>query len=176
MTTDYKTLLTLFFDICLLRKGPQSLPKSAGLQQLVLLIYFVSSALLIVLDASWDEALIQVLIEVLLLGLFVYVLVTLFSVPERFRQSISAMYGCGAIITIISMPFVYWAGSLTTDDPSMGMVGLGIFVVICWSFVVMAHIIRETLEKNLVVSLLLSFCYVYLSYQVISFMYPIESL
>jgi len=176
MNDDYKTLLKVFLDICLIKKGPKHVPESTGLLKVTFFTYFMSGTLLLASDASLFDAIIQAFIEALLLGIFMYGLVAFFSVAHRFTQSMIAIYASGTLITTVSVPFVFWVVSLSKNDEPAGMGGLVVFLIVCWSFIVMASIIRETIKKSLSISLLLTFCYLYLSYQVISFVYPVNAL
>jgi len=176
MNDDYKTLRNLFLGLCLLKKGPKDLPESKALLQMAGFIYFISGTILISTDAPLVDALAQAFIEALLVALFVYGLTQFFSVPHRFTQAITAIYGSGAIITALSLPSAFLLQLQATNAEAARFSGLILLLIVCWSFVVMAHIIRETIQKNLATSLLLTFCYLYLSYQVINVLYPIEAL
>lgn len=174
MNNDFKVLLRLFLDLCLIKKGPKDVPDSDVLLKVVFCLYFLAGTVLLSSSLTLSEALIQSLIEALLVGVFIYLLVSLFGVKNRFNQSVTAVYGSGAFITISSTPFIFWMGSLADSESSTGIVGVIVFLIVCWSFIVMANIIRETIQKSLSVSLLLTFCYLYVSYQLISMMYPVE--
>jgi len=174
MNNDFKRLLRLFFELCLMKKGPKDVPDSSALLILVFCLYFLAGTVLLSSSLVFTEALMQSLIETILLGVFVYLLVSFFAIKNRFNQSVTAIYGSGAFITIVSMPFIFWMQSLTDNNGSTGVVGLIVFMLVCWSFTVMANIIRETIEKSFSVSLLLTFCYLYASFQLIKLVYPAE--
>lgn len=174
MNNDFKRLLGLFFELCLMKKGPKDLPNSSALLTLVFCLYFLAGTVLLSSSLVVTEALMQSLIETVLLGVFIYLLVSFFSIKNRFNQAITAIYGSGAFITIVSMPFIFWMQSLTASNGSTGIVGLIVFMLVCWSFIVMAYIIRETIEKGFAVSLLLTFCYLYGSFQLIKLVYPAD--
>jgi len=175
MNNDFKILLRIFVDLCLIKKGPQDVPDSIALLKVVFFIYFLSGTLLLSSSMEFSEAIVQSFIETLLLGLFIYLLVIFFAVKNRFNQSVIAIYGSGALITILSAPFVFLMGNMEKNDGSTGAVGLVVFLIVCWSFIVIANIIRETIQKSLGISLLLTFCYLYLSYQVIQIVYPVAA-
>lgn len=176
MNKDYKILARLFFDICLLKKGPQDVPDSSDVQIMVFMTYLLAGSVLISSGLPWSDALYQSIIETLLVAIFMYVLLLFFSLPNRFKQSITAIYGSGTLITVLSIPFIFWLDTLIKSESSTGVAGLAVFLIVCWSFVVMGHIIRETIQKSLAISLLLTFCYLYLSYQVIHLVFPIAEL
>ncbi|AGS39034.1 hypothetical protein CYCME_0693 [Cycloclasticus zancles 78-ME] len=174
MNNDFKTVLRLFVDLCLIKKGPQDVPDSTILLKAVFFIYFLSGSLLLSSSMAFGEAVVQSFIETILLGLFVYILLSFFALKNRFNQSVTAIYGSGALITVISAPFVFLMGGMTGNEGSTGVLGLVVFLIVCWSFAVLANIIRQTIQKSLGVSLLLTFCYLYLSYHVIQLIYPVE--
>jgi len=176
MNDDYKTLKNLFLGLCILKNSPKDLPESKALLQISGFLYFIAGAVLIFSGATLVEAVAQSFIEAVLVALFVYGLTQFFSVPYRFTQAVTAIYGSGAIITVVSTPFIFSLQAQATNTESTGFSGLILLLIVCWSIVVMAHIIRETIQKNLATSLLLTFCYLYLSYQVINVLYPVEAL
>jgi hypothetical protein len=173
MNNDFKTWLRIFFDLCLIKKSPKDVPESRVLLKTVFFAYFLAGVTLLSSSMDWADAIGQSFIESCLVGLFVYMLTSFFSVPNRFVQSVTAVYGSSALITFFSVPFIYWVENLSRNDEPTGAGGLVVFLIVCWSFVVMANIIRETIQKSFGISLLLTFCYLYLSYQVISLVYPI---
>ncbi|MEH6504588.1 MAG: hypothetical protein V7682_11870 [Cycloclasticus sp.] len=176
MNRDYKTLARLFFDICLLKKGPQDVPDSSDVRIMVFISYLVAGSVLISSGLPWSDAVYQTVIETFLVAFFMYVLLLFFSLPNRFKQAITAIYGSGTLITTLSIPFVFWLDALIKSEESTGVAGLAVFVVVSWSFIVMGHIIRETIQKSMAISLLLTFCYLYLSYQVIIMLFPVTEL
>ncbi|PHS73656.1 MAG: hypothetical protein COB22_00145 [Cycloclasticus sp.] len=175
MDGDYKTLLRLFINICLIKKGPRDIPESTTLLQTTFIAYLLSGMVLLSSANSIGEATVQALIETVLLGVFTYFLVVFFAFPHRFNQSVTAIYGSGALITSISIPFVFWLEALSKNGEQAGIAGLVVFLIVFWGFIVMANIIRETIQKQLSICLLLTFCYVYASYRVIDFVYPITT-
>lgn len=175
MNEDYKTLFRTIGEICLLKRSPSHVPESADLQRKMLFLYVLTASLGVFLgnETSLLMAFGQAILEALLLMLFMYLLLNHFSFINRFKQTTTALYASGTLISLISTPFVYQVGVLSQKQQALGLLGWLVFIMVCWSFVVMAHIIRCSIQKNLMTSLLLSFCYVYLSYQLISRVFPL---
>jgi hypothetical protein len=175
MNHDFKTLLKPIIDICLIKGGPQSLPESQYLLKLFFVAYFLSGAVLLSSSLSYVEACSQSFIDAVLVGIFIYALTRFFYFQHRYTQSLTAIYGGGAVITLVSTPFFFWLEALSVNEKPTGAVSLVVFLIVCWSFIVMANIIRETIHKGFPMSLLLTFCYLYVSYQVINFLCPATS-
>ena len=173
MKDDYKTLARLLFDICLLKKGPQDLSLTDSTKKLAIISYVFVGTVLLSIDGPLDEAFIKAFIEVLMLMLFMFALLTFYSLPKRFDQTITALLGTGALLSMISLPFMIWLADVQQNQSTVGLLGLIIFLLVCWSFAVMGHIIREATQTSLTLSLLLTFCYLFLSYQLINLIYPL---
>mgnify|MGYP003387294525 FL=1 len=175
MKDDYKTLIRLLFDICLLKKGPQDLNLTEGIKKGVFICYLLAGTGLLSIDGPLDEAIIKAFIEALMLMFFMFSLLAFYSFPKRFGQSMTAIFGTGALLSVISLPFMLMLNVLHEKQSAAGLVGLAVFLLVCWSFAVMGHIIREATQTSLTLSLLLTFCYLYLSYQFINLIYPLAA-
>ncbi len=174
MANDYQMLLRLFLNLCLIKKGPQDIPKNTALLKGTFLCYLLSGSVLLSVDNSMIDAVLQAFIDAILLGVFMYGLLSFFSVLGRFNQSMTAMYGSGALITMVSAPIMFGFQSIAHNGQKLGVFGFVLAWLVVWNFVVMANIIRETIQKSLITSILLTFCYLYLSYQLIDALYPFE--
>ena len=174
MNPYYKSLLVTILEICALKKGPRDIPESDVLQRQMLFLYVLVGCISILFGSqvSFLVAVGQAFLETFVLTVFIYLLLSSFSFAHRFKQVISAMYASGALISLVSLPFVYQIEVLSRNQQALGFLGWLVFIIMCWSFVVMAHIIRKAIQKNLGTCLLLTFCYIYLSYQIINRVYP----
>ena len=174
MNPYYKSLLVTILGICTLKKGPQDIPESDILQRQALFIYLLVGCMSVFLGSELGFLIAagQVFLETLFLTVFVYLLLSYFSFSSRFKQVISATYASGALISLVSLPFSYQVEQLSRTQQSLGLWGWMVFIIVCWSFVVMAHILRQAIQKNFSTCLLLTFCYIYLSYQLINLVYP----
>jgi hypothetical protein len=91
--------LKVFVDIVLWRQGPQDLPSSSLLVLLTLAAYMLVSTLqLAFLDESAFTWLFFVLVDPLLLAGWIWFVLRVFAHPERFQQTIAAVYGTGALL------------------------------------------------------------------------------
>lgn len=101
-----RSLMQVFIDIVLWRRGPQDLPASYGLALLVGGIYAVLSFAHIKLY-GWllQPALLLVLIDAGMLCGWVWLLLLFFSRSQRFLQTITAVWGVGALLTLLDIGF-----------------------------------------------------------------------
>lgn len=148
-------LVQAFFDIALWRRGPQDLPHSKLLAWLVGLVYAVADTAQVVL-LGWNvrSAVLLVVIDVLMLCAWVWSLLAFFGRRERFMQTISAIFGAGALITafdlLISGTELALTGSIRSPDE---WVLLRLFIVL----LVLGRILQQALERGLLVGMMLTF-------------------
>ena len=115
-------LFNLFLDLCLLRKGPQDVPASMLLLKLCLLAYGLIGLIVLLLSTPIPVALLQALLDIVLLSGLLYVGLTLYHHPERFEQTLTALAGsrstkgsglAGTARWTASRTASYWCGPVT---------------------------------------------------------------
>jgi len=169
---DYKALFDNLMRICLFKASPKVLPDSSNLNIQLLVLYFISGVVLLSSSAAMGVAMIEALLEIILLIGFVYVALAFFNAPHRFNQTLSALFGTGLIFTSLSTPFVYINKVTREAENTAGFEGLFLLILFGWSVVVMVKILSDAISKSMLFSSLIIFCYLYLSYQVINTIYP----
>lgn len=172
MMKDYKALFDNLMRICLFKASPKDLPDSSNLNIQLLVLYFISGVVLLSSGAALGVAVVEALLEVILLIGFIYVVLTFFNAPFRFNQTLAALLGTGIIFTSLSTPFVYINNASRQAENSAGIEGLFLLILFGWSVVVMVKILAEAINKPALFSGLITFCYLYLSYQIINAIYP----
>lgn len=140
-------LFNLFLDICLFRKGPQDIPASSILMRLCLLAYGASGFLVLLLGAPAPVALLQILLDLVLLAGLLHLVLLLNRHLGRFEQTLTALTGAGTLMGLLALPLMQWiirqgTGGDTTL-PSLLMLGLMV-----WSVAIIAHILRHALDTS----------------------------
>lgn len=75
---------------------------------------------------------------------------------QRFLQTLAAVAGTGALLTLCGLPMVEMLG-VGGEGSALAMVGVLLWLgLISWSLLVTAHILRHAIEVNLSVGLLLA--------------------
>lgn len=171
-----KTLFELFFDICLLRRGPQDLPASPGLLRLAAIVYAVVALTLALVGSEIGRAAAQVLIDIVLTLAFVHGLLRWKGHAERVVQTLTAMFGVSAILTAMGLPLLFWLRRFVDDQ---GMVGAGgdlpsflWFLLFMWSLLVSGHILRNALEIRLGTAVLMAGVYTFGSISITGLLLP----
>lgn len=101
-----RQLIQTVIDIALWRRGPQDLPASYPLTACVGLAYaLMSFAHILLFDWGAASALRLVAIDTGMLCVWVWLLLYFFSRPERFLQTIAAVWGVCALLTLFDIVF-----------------------------------------------------------------------
>lgn len=161
-------LLNLVFAICIFKKGPQDIPVSSALIRLLLPIYAAISFLILILTTRWLDAILQVLVEIILILGISWTIVSFVNKTARYQQTACALVATDALISFIALPAI---SALTVQ--SNGLFYIYIILLTVWHWAVSGYIFSHTLEQPLVLGLAVSFMYVLTAYQVIEAIFPI---
>ncbi len=157
-------LLNLFLDICLFRKGPQDTPPSMALLKICLAAYGLTSLLALLIGTPALVALLQTLLDMALLSGLLYLALILYRHPRRFEQTLSALTGAGALISLLALPLLFWI----TQQPPGGdteLPALLLLALMAWSIAIMAHILRHAFNAPIWIGALYALGYTLLSWQ-----------
>ncbi len=169
-----KSLLKRFYEICLLRAGPQDLPASRFLLALTLVIYLAMGTLLSSLNLAWWQALLLVAVDTAILGGLAFMLLWVRQLPERFVQVFSALLGTGAFFELLALPLLFWqqqsvgAFQGAPEDAGMGVFVSALVLWLClfWNLIVIGHILRHALSTLMPVGVALAVAYMFISISV----------
>lgn len=166
--SEIQTIVRPFVEICLLRRAPQDLPDSTFLLAIMLVAHTVMNILLkaVVLD-GWNAILAGVT-DTLLVSILTASILYLHGFTARIVQSLSAMTGTGALISLVAIPLFSWhAGA--QQSGSVNAVGtLMVFGMVVWSLAVSGHILRHALSVSYLLGILIAVAFYGISYTVFS--------
>lgn len=156
-------IFDLFLDICLFRKGPQHVPHSATLLTICLLGYALSGLWLLALNLPLPLAVLQVFLDLLLLSGLLYLALVVQHQRQRFAQTLCALTGSGALMTLLAIPLMAWiahqAPAAALELPALLLLGL-----MLWSIALLAHILRHAFSTSLWYGLLYAVGYTLVSW------------
>ncbi len=138
-------LLTLFFNLCLLRAKPQDLPASG----LLLGAYFLTGLMIALTEQSVGYSLLAALADSAVLALLTHTVLLLRKRPGRLPQTLAALAGTGAVIQLIAWPLL--------ASPVL------LIPLLIWSLTINAHILRHALEISLGLAILISLGFLLMS-------------
>jgi hypothetical protein len=143
-------LLSLYRDICQLRRGPQDLPHSplllAAVCAATLLLQLAIAELF---GVTGDTLLAGVIGLAFNLGVL-HLVLTLRGFGNRFVQTALAWFGCALFFILLLLPVMLLTGAppVSSDQvtPVQGMLALLALPILGWWLVVDAHILRHALN------------------------------
>lgn len=144
MITGVLSLIRTLTQIVLLQKGPDALPRAPVILVLCVALWALSSvfAMISVDDASGASFLLGLLIS--FVGLIIYaLLINAVGKGERIMQSLSAIIGCGAIISFIVLLFEALLPLLFDEQQVNSLLTL----ILLWSVPVEGHIIARAIDR-----------------------------
>ncbi|MDD4915615.1 MAG: hypothetical protein PHW13_11345 [Methylococcales bacterium] len=163
-------LFLLFFEITMLRKGPQDVPAASWLLKLLLPVYLAINILVMLLNGYWSTALMQVTVDFLLLLGFTWPLLYFSGKRARFPQTLCALLGADSLISLCAIPAI---ASLVAEPTELAYFAMLLLMI--WHWLVSGHIYRHALDKPLFFGLGLSLLYILISSQVMVLLFPVVS-
>lgn len=161
-----KQIFNIFFDICLLRAGPQDVPCNRYLLMALLTMHVLMGIVLGSLSYSIPTAIAYGFTNMLILVVLLRAVLMVRKQPERYNQTLSAMAGTDVIIGVIAWPVSNW---MITARDAGGDIGIPIMLwllLIVWSLTIIAHILRHALSMPWVAGFGLAILYFFIGYNV----------
>ncbi len=161
-------LIRLLLQLCLFRKGPQDVPASPLLLGIGLTFYLLAGILLLGLETGWQDGLLRTLTEALLLGGFLWTILSLMNKRPRLLQTAISVYACDALVSSLALPLLLLMASVPEARPAY-LVLLGLML---WHWVILGHILRHAVSVRWIQGIGLALAYMVLSYRIMSVLFP----
>lgn len=137
-------LLSRLLAIILLRQGPQDLPAGRSTLLASLGLYMLVAAISLNTGRSLEHPTLVLLLASGLPLLLVWIVLRLRQRPARWAQTLSALYGTSALLSLANLPLNLQASA----EPAAPLVLFSLLIFL-WSFMVDAHIWRHALDTSL---------------------------
>ena len=158
-------LIRTLFDIVLLRKGPEDIPRSWFLFILVVALWLFSSLVALALIEQFDETDFFLGLFSGVIGIACYAaLVVVSGWPGRVLQTMSAILGCGALISLAFVAEYVLFMRFLGEGPT----GLIANLILLWSVPVEGHIIARAMGRHWYIGILIAIAVFVLQYVIYS--------
>jgi hypothetical protein len=149
-----QALIRLFVDIALHRKGPQDVPAAGAVLGLALSAYLAAGAAVLWPTAAGASAVLgQLAVDLAVMVALIVGLLAATGRGARAMQTLTALFGTGALLSIASLPFVWIASRAFVDGepvPGAELPGMAsavlLLVLLLVSLLVTGHILRHALN------------------------------
>jgi hypothetical protein len=168
-------LILVWFDICLLRAGPQDLPASRELLGLSMASYMLASFLLSLPGYPLVAAGQLALMDASLVVVFAATTLYLTGKMARLTQTLTALSGTGTLLGLIALPVIQLlaSGQQEAGQPSL-LAGVLWLLLFGWNLLVVAHIMRHALSVNFPVATGIAILYTLVAMQIINALFPMS--
>jgi hypothetical protein len=165
-------LVQVFWQIALLRKGPQTLPASRELLWLLLAAHWLIGVILVIDRVPLDRALLSGLLGTLITVGVVHGLLLVHHHYSRVTQTLSALAGCEILLGLLTLPLL---GLLSLGGELQALATILWLLLLGWSIAITGHIFRHALSVPLGVGVLSAVGYVFISIMLNMFIFPAEA-
>ncbi len=141
-----------FFDLAMLRLAPQQLPASGFLLGLVMVSFLVIEMVgYYVTTANWRLSFVVTVVDIGLMALFAKAALDFISRSNRMLKTLVALYGAGAVVQFLSIPFVavFVRSAAAENFQLANFAFLALLFFAGWQVLVNGHIYRHALKVKL---------------------------
>ena len=167
-------LILIWFDICLLRAGPQDLPASRELLGLSMASYVLASFLLSLPGYPLVAAGQLALMDASLVVVFAATTLYLTGKMARFTQTLTALSGTGTLLGLIALPVIQLLTSGEDAGQPALLAGMLWLLLFGWNLLVVAHIMRHALSVNFPMAIGIAIVYTLVAIQIINALFPMS--
>lgn len=145
-------ILTYFWQMCLLKEGPERLPTSWFVLSLTLVVYLTLALLSLVVTRSGDMTVPQMLGSavsgILIEGVVVIALLAFKGVIPRFQATMAALLGANAVILILMLPLQMLLTQLD-QSPVRVLLEVAFFASFLWWLAIAGFILHRAANVSI---------------------------
>ena len=158
--------------IMFLKAGPQHLPYSASLLATMTLLYLASGVLVLATAMDINQAIANMMLDVVVLFAFSYFCLALLMLKARFVQMVTALAGIGTVYHLLAWPLFIKIHGMQAQEQGATIAALLMLLLISWQVLVYAHVFSHAMQMSMTRALALSFGYLFLSMAAAQIIFP----
>lgn len=156
-------LANFFVDVALLRRAPQDLPASMPVFVVVILLNVIVATVGIADMIPGVSAMAAAMTDMTIMLVMLRLVLIIQNRAARFIQTATAVSGSGVVLGLIALPLQLTIDPDTQPNEISGIVSLAYLVLLIWSQLVIAHVLRHALEISFALGIGLALVYSVLS-------------
>jgi hypothetical protein len=170
-----QSLVRLFYDIALWRRGPRDVPASPALLGFVAAAYVAISIVQSHLVYGPEGALLRGVADLALTAAVFGVALAIARRMHRYVQTLTAVLGTGALLAV-PMIVLLVVGQQVQGVPALRfLVSLASLPLLVWYLFVIAHVVKQALDTPLFTGMAVALTYFVVSYAVLVGLLPAGS-
>ena len=169
MIRNVLTLFKTFFEIILLRKGPDDIPQSPVLFVLVVALWFLVGVVAVMAIEFYQSSSLFIDLILAFVGLGIYaIVVSVFGKRARLMQCFTTILGCSIVFTIVQIGGnLVFPLFLTEIEVEWALLPIWL-----WSIPVEGHIIARTIERQWFLGFLVAFAVLFVQLNLLAVLGP----
>lgn len=148
-------LIKIFVDLCVFQAKPQDLPASKALAVLAGVATIITYVVAHQASGQGEGIFGFAVAQVAIFAFTIWAVLKIKKVPERFPQTISAIFGVSSLIQLVAWPILGWL-SKASGTPGAGLPVLMIMGLSVWVLAVSVYVMKHALEIGIGQSLLVT--------------------
>ncbi|MDX1514772.1 MAG: hypothetical protein R3174_13625 [Gammaproteobacteria bacterium] len=92
---------------------------------------------------------------------------------SRILQTLTAMTGTGAVMTLVAIPIFSWLYGIEKSGGGSPLAGLLVLGLIAWSLGISGHILRHALSIPYFLGIFIAFVFFWISHSVFTTLFPL---
>jgi len=149
-------LIKIFIDLCVFQAKPQDLPLSHALVLITGATTIITYVIAHQASGQGKGIVAFAIAQVVVFAFTIWVVLKIKKLPERFPQTISAIFGVSSLIQLVAWPVLSWlskaSGTPGAELPVLMIMGLSVWVLAV-SVYVMKHALEVSLGQSLLITL-----------------------
>jgi CDP-diglyceride synthetase len=168
-------LILLFVEITVHRRGPDQLPSSQFFFLLVLGVSVCVDLLVLLVDDFNVRGVFVTLLTTALDLAFVWAVLRTFDRVRRFKQTMSALLGVNALLSLLIVPLALWSRSLDVAEGEVALPWLFLLLLAIWSIDIAGFVLARALDRPYALGVAIMLGYVLLSVSLQQSLLPVAS-
>ena len=156
-------LANFFVDIALLRRAPQDLPASMPVFIMVVLLNVIVATIGVADIIPGASAMAAAMTDVVIMLVMLRLVLMIQNRAARYVQTATAIFGSGIVLGLIALPLQLTIDPNAQGNEIPGIVSLAYLVLLVWSQLVIAHVLRHALDISFALGVGLALVYSVLS-------------
>lgn len=151
------SVFRILFSVMLLQRGPEDLPGSMSFLQKIVLLNALSGMMVLSSRLDAAMALANVALDIALILVFSYLVLSALNRRARFVQTAAAICGIGIFFHLLAWPLLLQQDLTDASDGTRSLMALMMLALISWELLVTANIFKRAIESSMTSAIALSF-------------------
>ncbi len=149
----------LFIRLSLFKASPSDLPYSPACLGITVLVYVFAGEILLGEQRGLGLIILQIMVEILILGAISYIVLNFKQHTERFLQTLTALIGISLVISLVSIPIMLALPDAMVGNEVNPVTLQASLALLLWNLAVISLIFKRSFEISTLAAGFIAFNY-----------------